>query len=36
LGQRIAVHTSEIRRFIEAVKAMGENFLDNVEYAFQA
>jgi len=26
LGQRIAVHTSEIKRFVEAVKAMARTF----------
>ena len=35
VGQRIAVHSHEVKRFVETVKAMGENFLDNVEYGFQ-
>jgi hypothetical protein len=35
LGERIAVRDHEAKRFIETVRAMGENLLDGVEYGIQ-
>jgi len=35
LGERIAVHHHEAKRFIETVRAMGENLLDGIEHGIQ-
>jgi hypothetical protein len=34
LGQRISIRSHEAKRFIECIRAMAENLLDNVEYGF--
>jgi hypothetical protein len=34
LGERISVSSKEARRFIECVRAMGTNLMDNVEFGF--
>jgi hypothetical protein len=34
LGERISVSSKEVKRFIECIRTMAENFLDNVEYGF--
>lgn len=34
LGQRIEVRSHEAKRFIECVRAMAANFLDNIEHGF--
>lgn len=35
LGERIRVRSKEARRFLEGIRQMGENFLNNVEYGFE-
>lgn len=35
LGERIRIRSTEAKRFIELVRTMGENFMDNVEHGFQ-
>ena len=34
LGERISIRSNEVKRFIECIRAMAENLLDNVEYGF--
>lgn len=34
LGERISIRSGEIKRFIEIVRTMGENLMDNVESGF--
>jgi hypothetical protein len=34
LGERISVSSKEVKRFIECIRTMAENFLNNVEYGF--
>ncbi|MGH9743236.1 MAG: hypothetical protein ACRD51_12910 [Candidatus Acidiferrum sp.] len=35
LGERIGISSNETKRFIECIRAMAENLLDNVEYGFR-
>jgi hypothetical protein len=35
LGERIRARSNEAKRFMGAVRQMGENFMDNVEYGFE-
>ena len=35
LGERIRGRSNEAKRFMEAVRQMGENFMDNVRYGFE-
>src|SRR5207248_9763335 len=35
LGERISVSSKEARRFIECVRAIGTNLMDNVEFGFR-
>jgi hypothetical protein len=35
LGERISIRSAEAKRFLERVRDMGLNLLDNVEYSFQ-
>jgi hypothetical protein len=35
LGERIRIDSNEAKRFVGAVRQMGDNFMDNVEYGFE-
>jgi hypothetical protein len=35
LGERVRARSNEAQRFMKAVRQMGENFMDNVEYGFE-